>query len=94
MKGNRTGKGYFSVKGKEKLSPIALGLRLPESVDTKLREEFGLSGAALLDYIREAVTEKIERDSQPTKKPPKRSKAVAARLAASADVSAASQENF
>lgn len=61
MKGNRTGKGYYKVAGNEPLGK-ALGLRLPQSIDSKLREELNLSGTALLDYVRQAVAEKLERD--------------------------------
>lgn len=61
MKGNRTGKGYYTVQGKEPLAK-AIGLRLPQSIDQQLREELNLSGSALLDFIRAAVAEKLERD--------------------------------
>ena len=60
MKGNRTGKGYYQIKGKEKLGS-AIGLRLRESVEKKLKEEYGLEKVDLLDFIRHAVDEKVER---------------------------------
>lgn len=60
-KGNRTGKGYYKPRGKEKLSSICIGLRLPESIDRKLREEYRLEKTDLGDFIREAVREKVER---------------------------------
>lgn len=62
MKGNRTGKGYFSLTGKERLGK-ALGLRLPVSIELKLREELQLNNAEINEYIRLAVAEKLEREN-------------------------------
>ncbi len=61
MKGNRTGKGYFQVKGSEPLAKKPVMARLPVSVDTALRE---LAGDELSDWIREAIAEKLEREQQ------------------------------
>ncbi len=61
MKGNRTGKGYFQVKGSEPLAKKPVMARLPVSVDTALRK---LAGDELSDWIREAITEKLEREQQ------------------------------
>ena len=64
MKGNRTGKGYYTPKGSEPLSKQPIAVRLPQSIDAKLRLDLELSGAALLDYVRQAVAEKLDRDAQ------------------------------
>lgn len=52
---NRTGKGYFTVKGKEPLSKRTITLRLPESVDAELRQEIG---DGLSDWMRQVIIEK------------------------------------
>ena len=59
MKGNRTGKGYFQVKGSEPLAKKPVMARLPISVDTALRE---LAGDDLSNWIREAIAEKLDRE--------------------------------
>lgn len=61
MKGNRTGKGYFQVQGKEPLAKKPVMARLPVSIDKALRE---LAGDELSDWIREAIAEKLEREQQ------------------------------
>ena len=61
MKGNRTGKGYFQVKGSEPLAKKAVMARLPVSMDAMVRE---LAGDDLSEWIREAIAEKIEREYQ------------------------------
>lgn len=65
MKGNRTGNGYFAIEGKEPLSKEPLSLRLPQSIDTKLRVDLALSRKDLVEYVRQAVAEKLERDIKP-----------------------------
>ncbi len=59
MKGNRTGKGHFQVKGSEPLAKKPVMARLPVSIDTTVRE---LAGDELSNWIREAIAEKLERD--------------------------------
>lgn len=61
MKGNRTGKGYFQVKGSEPLAKKAVMARLPVSIDAAVRE---LAGDELSDWVREAIAEKLEREQQ------------------------------
>ncbi len=61
MKGNRTGKGHFQVKGSEPLAKKPVMARLPVSIDTTVRE---LAGDELSNWIREAIAEKLEREQQ------------------------------
>jgi hypothetical protein len=61
MKGNRTGKGYFEVKGSEPLAKKAVMAGLPVSMDEKVRQ---LAGDDLSNWIRQAVAEKLARESQ------------------------------
>jgi hypothetical protein len=61
MKGNRTGKGYFQLKGAEPLAKKAVMARLPVSMDAAVRE---IAGDDLSDWIRQAITKKLERDKQ------------------------------
>lgn len=58
---NRTGKGYYTPQGEERVSRIAIGLRLPQSIDDLLRQKYQLKGAKLVEFVREAVREKVER---------------------------------
>ncbi len=61
MKGNRTGKGYFQVQGPEPLAKKAVMARLPVSMDEKVRQ---LAGDNLSGWIREAIAEKIARETR------------------------------
>ncbi len=61
MKGNRTGKGYFKLKGAEPLAKKAVMARLPISMDAAVRE---IAGDDLSDWIRQAIAEKLEREQQ------------------------------
>jgi hypothetical protein len=55
---NTTGKGYFTVQGKEPLAKRAIAVRLPESVDAELRKEIG---DGLSEWMRQAIIEKWEK---------------------------------
>ncbi len=61
MKGNRTGKGYFQIKGSEPLAKRAVMARLPVSMDEAVRK---IAGDDLSEWIREAIAEKLEREQQ------------------------------
>jgi hypothetical protein len=56
---NTTGKGYFTVVGKEPLSKKILAVRLPESLDAQARQ---VAGDDLSGWLREAIAEKLERE--------------------------------
>ncbi len=58
---NTTGKEYFKTAGAEPPSKNALAVRLPESMDSQVRQ---LAGNALSEWLREASTEKLEREKQ------------------------------
>lgn len=60
---NTTGKGYFTVQGKEPLAKRTIGVRLPESVDAEMREEIG---DELSDWVRQAILEKWEQRKHPS----------------------------
>lgn len=51
---NTTGRGYFTVQGREPLAKRAVAVRLPESVDAELRQEIGED---LNDWLRQAIIE-------------------------------------
>ena len=56
---NTTGKGYFTVVGKEPLSKKILAVRLPESLDAQARQ---VAGDNLSGWLREDIAEKLERE--------------------------------
>lgn len=58
---NKTGKGYFTVEGAEPLAKRPIAVRLPESLDTELRE---IAGDDLSNWIRKAVLERLNKDKQ------------------------------
>lgn len=60
---NTTGKGYFTVQGKEPLAKRAIAVRLPESVDAQLRQEIGED---LSNWLRQAIIEKWEQQKAET----------------------------
>lgn len=60
---NTTGKGYFAVRGGEPLAKRAIAVRLPESVDTKLREAVGDD---LSHWLRQTIIEKLESETSQT----------------------------
>lgn len=60
---NTTGKGYFTVQGKEPLAKRAMAVRLPESVDAQMRQEIGED---LSDWLRQAIIEKWEEKKKQT----------------------------
>lgn len=60
---NTTGKGYFTVQGTEPLAKRAISVRLPESVDTQLRQEIGEN---LSNWLRQAIIEKWEEERSKT----------------------------
>lgn len=51
---NTTGRGYFTVQGREPLAKRAVAVRLPESVDAELRQEIGED---LNNWLRQAIIE-------------------------------------
>jgi len=57
-KGNRTGKGYFEIRGKEPLAKRMTGARLPESIDVELRQLVGHE--YLTDWVRSALIKQFE----------------------------------
>ncbi len=59
MKGNRTGKGYFEVQGSEPVAKKPLTVKLPVSMDARLRE---VAKDGLADWVRAAIAEKLERE--------------------------------
>ena len=58
---NSTGKGYFTVRGKEPLAKRAIAVRLPESLDNEVRE---LAGNELSNWLRKAIIEQLKRDKE------------------------------
>ena len=60
---NTTGKGYFAVRGDEPLAKRAIAVRLPESIDIKLRETVGND---LSDWLRQTIIEKLESETSQT----------------------------
>lgn len=58
---NTTGKGYFTVRGKEPLAKRAIAVRLPESLDNEVRE---VAGDGLSDWLRAAIIEQLKRDKE------------------------------
>lgn len=58
---NTTGKGYFTVKGKEPLAKRAIAVRLPESLDDEVRRN---AGKELSDWLRMAIIEQLKRDKE------------------------------
>lgn len=61
MKGNRTGKGYFEVKGAEPVAKKPLTVKLPISMDKAVRK---VAGEDLSGWLRQAIAEKLEREQQ------------------------------
>ena len=58
---NTTGKGYFKIAGPEPLSRNVLAVRLPESLDAKVRE---IARDDISGWLRQAIAEKLEREMQ------------------------------
>lgn len=58
---NPNQKTRFKQAGREPLSRKAIGVRLPVSIDTALRE---LAGDELSEWIRQAIAEKLEREQK------------------------------
>lgn len=56
-RGNRTGKGYFEIRGNEPLAKNAIGVRLPQSADTELR---AIAGDDLSSWVRTAILRQLE----------------------------------
>ena len=57
---NTTGKGYFIVNGSEPLSKKTYHVRVPQSVEDEMVR---LAGDNISSWLREAIVEKIERQS-------------------------------
>jgi hypothetical protein len=61
MKGNRTGKGYYQVQGKEPVAKKPLTVKLPVSMDEAVRE---IAGDNLASWVREAIAAKLATEQQ------------------------------
>jgi hypothetical protein len=53
--------GKFCVPWPEPISKRQIGVRLPESMDSAVRE---LAGDDLSNWVRQAIAEKLEREQQ------------------------------
>ena len=58
---NKTGKGYFTVEGSEPLAKRPVAVRLPESLDSELRE---IAGKDLTNWLRKAILEQLKKDKE------------------------------
>lgn len=63
IKSGNTGKTRYQLKGDEPLGK-AIGLRLPQSLENKLRNDLQLSSKEINQYIRTAVREKLDREGE------------------------------